>query len=48
MQKKYLTRQYLPVKNSLRLKYVNEQSLYTDIKILILTFITLLKKILKK
>ena len=45
--KKVFDKKILPVKNSLRLKYVNEQSLYTDIKILVLTFLTLLKKILK-
>lgn len=45
--KKVFDKKLLPVKNSLRLKYVNEQSLYTDMKILILTFITLIKKILK-
>ena len=45
--KKVFDKKILPIKNSLRLKYVNEQSLYTDIKILVLTFLTLLKKILK-
>ena len=45
--KKVFDKNLLPVKNSLRLKYVYEQSLYTDIKILILTLITLLKKILR-
>ena len=45
--KKVYDKKILPVKNSLRLKYVNEQSLYTDIKILVLTFLTLLKKIIK-
>lgn len=45
--KKVFDKKILPVKNSLRLKYVNEQSLYTDIKILVLTFLTLLKKIIK-
>ena len=45
--KKIFDNNIFRIKNSLRLKYVNEQSLYTDIKILILTFITLIKKILK-
>ena len=36
----------LPVKVSLRIKYVKEQSFYTDMKVLILTSIVLLKKIL--
>ena len=45
--KKVFDKKILPVKNSLRLKYVNEKSLYTDIKILVLTFLTLLKKIIK-
>ena len=45
--KKVFDKKILPIKNTLRLKYVNEQSLYTDIKILDLTFLTLLKKIIK-
>jgi lipopolysaccharide/colanic/teichoic acid biosynthesis glycosyltransferase len=45
---KVFDKHVLHVKNSLRLKYVNEQSLFTDIKILILTFINLLKKIFFK
>ena len=45
--KKVFDKKILPIKNSLRLKYVNEQSFYTDMKILALTFITLLKKIIK-
>jgi lipopolysaccharide/colanic/teichoic acid biosynthesis glycosyltransferase len=36
----------LPVKVLLRIKYVKEQSFYTDMKVLILTSIVLLKKIL--
>jgi lipopolysaccharide/colanic/teichoic acid biosynthesis glycosyltransferase len=36
----------LPVKVSLRIKYVKEQSFYTDMKVLILTSIVLLKKFL--
>lgn len=35
----------LPVKNLLRIKYVKEQSFYTDIKVLVLTAKVLLKKI---
>ena len=45
--KKVFDKKILPIKNLLRLKYVNEQSFYTDMKILALTFITLLKKIIK-
>ena len=36
----------LPTKIALRIKYVNEQSFYTDIKVLMLTAKVLLKKIL--